>query len=240
MWKQEEDGSGPEPDVSWALTVMMIMFRVPKTPNKSQTARHVDKRIYKKMERYKKRCEEDDSRKAPLCIQKWRKFPFLPCLLRCFFLCTSLLGCMPIVGGTVIVRSGNFTSLVSLPDLPAEFGPRLQADGVSGNLVLAEPEDSCELGGQGSKIGNRLPSELATKPFIVLISRSQTREMSCTFDVKIRNAEAIGAVAAIVHDDVPEPLIVMGKRSSSPHPTIPAGAWSRDMDLIRLPTNILS
>lgn len=54
------------------------------------------------------------------------------------------------------------------------------------------------------------PPPKGTNAWIALISRSQ-RVKNCTFDVKVANAEAAGAVAAIVFDDVLEALIIMSK-----------------------------
>lgn len=129
----------------------------------------------------------------------------------------SLVALLPLSEATVIVRSGNFTSLVALPDLPASFGPGLHVEGVSGTLLLADPDDAChELAAE---------RDVPLRPFVALISRSHDRDAPCTFEDKIRYAEEAGAIAAIVHDDVAEPLVVMAKRPSSPHPGIPSGTF---------------
>lgn len=100
-----------------------------------------------------------------------------------------------------------------LADVPADFGPRIPIEeGVSGLLVVADPEDGCA----------KLQAPGTASPWVALIIRTQHRSESCTFDIKVANAEAAGASAAIVYDDTFESLIVMAKPYGSPDPGIPA------------------
>mmetsp|Transcript_22868 Transcript_22868/g.58293 ORF Transcript_22868/g.58293 Transcript_22868/m.58293 type:complete len:660 (-) Transcript_22868:571-2550(-) len=108
-------------------------------------------------------------------------------------------------------------SLDPISDLPADFGPDVPDEGVDGMLRLADPEDAC----------TPFTFEERGLPWVALIARHQpplgpTPTLNCTFDVKVRFAEAAGAVAAIVYDDVPEPLIIMSKPRAHPDPGIPA------------------
>ena len=60
--------------------------------------------------------------------------------------------------------------------MPAEFGPQVPAEGLSGLLVVAEPETAC------SPFNNsHLPEDHS---WIALIARSQGVQ-GCTFDVKV-------------------------------------------------------
>lgn len=101
------------------------------------------------------------------------------------------------------------------PDLPADFGADVPDEGLDGLLLVADPEDACS--------PLRAPARRYDEPWVALISRSQhAHPTNCTFDVKVRHAEAAGAAAAIVYDDVYEALIIMSKPRDHPDPGIPA------------------
>ncbi|GAB4815028.1 hypothetical protein N2152v2_002074 [Parachlorella kessleri] len=112
---------------------------------------------------------------------------------------------------SVVLQTGNLT-YDALADMPADFGPRVPAEGVRGLLVVADPEDACE------------PQRLSHigAPWVALVVRSQEKLKNCTFDVKVSNVEAAGAIAAIVYDDIYEPLIIMSKPADHADPGIPA------------------
>lgn len=111
--------------------------------------------------------------------------------------------------GNIILQTGNYT-FDPLPDMPADFGPRVPESGVEGFLLVTDPEDAC--------------SEVKphAEPWIALIVRSQREHTNCTFSLKARNAEQAGALAAIVYDDTYEALIIMSKPAGEPDPGIPA------------------
>uniref|UniRef100_A0A7S1X741 RING-type E3 ubiquitin transferase n=1 Tax=Tetraselmis chuii TaxID=63592 RepID=A0A7S1X741_9CHLO len=44
---------------------------------------------------------------------------------------------------SVVIQTGNFT-LDPFADMPSDFGPRLPPEGISGFLVVADPEDACQ------------------------------------------------------------------------------------------------
>lgn len=113
--------------------------------------------------------------------------------------------------GSVVLRSGN-TTFDPLPDQPADFGPRIAREGVSGLLLAANPEDAC----------SPLEVPLVDGPWIALISRSQRMQANCTFDAKVKFAQRAGAVAAIIYDDTYESLIVMSKPRENSDPMIPS------------------
>lgn len=82
------------------------------------------------------------------------------------------------------------------------------------------PEDACS---KVKSIPNMSTSSTSKPPgWVALIKRSQHLAAECTFDIKISNAAEAGAIAAIVYDDVYEPLIIMSKTSENPDPEIPA------------------
>ncbi|PRW61507.1 receptor homology transmembrane domain- and RING domain-containing 1-like isoform X1 [Chlorella sorokiniana] len=111
----------------------------------------------------------------------------------------------------IVLQTGNFT--LELPSMPADFGPEIPPTGVSGLLAVADPADGCE---------PLVPPQWAAhRAWVALIARSQDKE-GCTFDVKVAHAEGAGAVAAVVYDDVYEPLILMAKDPRHPDPGIPA------------------
>jgi E3 ubiquitin-protein ligase RNF13 len=115
-----------------------------------------------------------------------------------------------LASGNVVLRTGD-VAFADLPDLPAAFGPLVPPDGLTGLLVVAQPEDGC----------SRLERPDVEGPWVALLARSQGQQ-DCTFDVKVSRAEAAGAAAAIVWDDVIEGLVVMAKPPGNPDPGIPA------------------
>ncbi|CAH2099471.1 unnamed protein product [Euphydryas editha] len=75
-------------------------------------------------------------------------------------------------------------------DMPAIFGPELPPDGLRGFLVNGEPEDGCSpLTKPPVDVDN------FTGKWIVLVAR-----YNCSFEVKVRNAQAAGYDCAIVHN----------------------------------------
>ncbi|PSC73339.1 receptor homology transmembrane domain-and RING domain-containing 2-like isoform X1 [Micractinium conductrix] len=111
----------------------------------------------------------------------------------------------------VVLQTGNFS--LSFADMPADFGPSLPPDGITGLLLLADPADACT--------DLKPPPRDVKAPWVALIARSQDIE-GCTFDVKVAHAEAAGAAAAIIHDDAYEPLVLMAKDPRHPDPFIPS------------------
>lgn len=116
------------------------------------------------------------------------------------------------VSANVILRTSNYT-FDPLEDMPADFGPRVPPQGVEGFLIVADPATAC------TKL--QVPVTPVVS-WIALIQRSQERDAQCTFDVKVRNAQQAGAIAAIIYDDTFEPLIIMSKPLGHEDPAIPA------------------
>ncbi|XP_063394142.1 E3 ubiquitin-protein ligase RNF13 [Cydia fagiglandana] len=101
------------------------------------------------------------------------------------------LGLLAPVHGTVVVYTQDIphTIVDEFSDQPAAFGAKLPDDGLRGLLVRAEPADGC------APLARPPPADNFTDKWIVLIAR-----YNCTFDVKIRNAQAAGYDCAIVHN----------------------------------------
>ena len=81
------------------------------------------------------------------------------------------------------------------PVQPAQFGPTLTTTGVTGNVVYASPANGCSALTNGAQISGN----------IALIDRG-----TCTFVVKVKNAQLAGATAVIVANNVSSGLPGMG------------------------------
>lgn len=119
--------------------------------------------------------------------------------------------------------SGNVQEIISktytFVDLPAQFGPRLRAEGISGQLVAVTPLDGC------SRIRPLAPTINSKEMSIALIQRSPpggvdhnstipNTEKACQFNDKVSHAEIAGYDAVIIFDSVYGPLVAMGTSSS--------------------------
>lgn len=124
-------------------------------------------------------------------------------------ICLLLLQC---ASASIILRTSNYT-FDPLEDMPANFGPRIPAEGLEGFLIVADPPTAC------SKL--RVPVTPVVS-WVALIQRSQEQDDQCTFDMKVQYAQQAGAIAAIIYDDTFEPLIIMSKPLGHPDPAIPA------------------
>lgn len=124
------------------------------------------------------------------------------------------------VEGTVLLRTGNF-SFQSIQDTNALFGPEVPEEGVSGDVRLVSPEDACS---PVKVVTERNPTQ---GPWVGLVPRTQGQDEACTFDVKVRNVEKVGASAVIIYDDVFEGLILMSSPEGREAPGIPAVFISR-------------
>uniref|UniRef100_A0A0C9RYH6 TSA: Wollemia nobilis Ref_Wollemi_Transcript_3809_2248 transcribed RNA sequence n=1 Tax=Wollemia nobilis TaxID=56998 RepID=A0A0C9RYH6_9CONI len=88
-----------------------------------------------------------------------------------------------------VVLIGNNISL-SFDDIEANFAPSIKGSGVCGVLQLAEPPDAC------IRLSNKVvPGHGANLPFALIIRGN------CTFEDKVRNAQAAGFRAAIVYNN---------------------------------------
>jgi subtilisin family serine protease len=97
------------------------------------------------------------------------------------------------------------------PGQPGLFGPDLPTTPITGNLVLATPNDGCSsLSNQSAVSGN-----------IALMFRNYGTSNACNFTVKVKNAQNAGAVAAIVADNLAESFLVT-MAGSDPTITIPS------------------
>ncbi|KAK4375270.1 hypothetical protein RND71_005947 [Anisodus tanguticus] len=91
--------------------------------------------------------------------------------------------------GSVILIGKNQT--LSFEDIEANFAPSAKASGKCGTLYVAEPLDAC------STMTNKIePTNNFTKEPFVLIMRG-----GCSFEDKVRKAQAAGFKAAIIYDN---------------------------------------
>ncbi|WPT18143.1 Receptor-like proteiny region, transmembrane domain- and RING domain-containing protein 2 [Picochlorum sp. SENEW3] len=126
------------------------------------------------------------------------------------------------VSGTILLRTGNY-SFQPVQDVNAQFGPAVSPQGMSGNVFMVYPEDGCSPVRPVDKQRHMGTDGL---PWIALIRRSHSSihaaDEPCTFDVKVSHAEAAGASAAIIYDDLYEGLLIMSKPLGNPDPGIPS------------------
>ncbi|XP_049887827.1 E3 ubiquitin-protein ligase RNF13 isoform X2 [Pectinophora gossypiella] len=107
----------------------------------------------------------------------------------------SLLGCVAAL--LAAARAGIIVYTQDLPhtiaeefrDMPASFGPDLPMDGLRGFLVAGQPQDGC------APLVKPPTTENFTGKWIVLVAR-----YNCSFEVKVRNAQAAGYDCAIVRN----------------------------------------
>ena len=114
-----------------------------------------------------------------------------------------------------ITSSGN-----SFAALQASFGGDLPAEGISGNLVLADDGIGIEVGnGEGSTadLAQDIQNTTEVSGNIALIARGLEN-----FDVKVSRAEGAGAIGAIVYNNLDDPNLVLASASGNvTEPTIP-------------------
>lgn len=87
-------------------------------------------------------------------------------------------------------------------DAPATFGPNLPERGVTGLLVEAYPRDGCQYVEPPPTIRNPV------KNWILLVPRF-TNEVNCSFEMKVRVAQAANYSALIVHNVNSNQLVPM-------------------------------
>uniref|UniRef100_A0A0V0II43 Putative ovule protein n=1 Tax=Solanum chacoense TaxID=4108 RepID=A0A0V0II43_SOLCH len=111
-----------------------------------------------------------------------------------------LSGCK--VLGNVVLVGKNET--LSFEDIEANFAPSPKGSGKCGRLYVAEPLDAC------STLTNKIePTNNFTKEPFVLIIRG-----GCSFEDKVRKAQAAGFKAAIIYDSGYGDIIAMAGTSA--------------------------
>ncbi|XP_049409374.1 receptor homology region, transmembrane domain- and RING domain-containing protein 2-like [Solanum stenotomum] len=104
--------------------------------------------------------------------------------------------------GSVILIGNNST--LSFEDIEANFAPSPKGSGKCGRLYVAEPLDAC------STLTNKIePTNNFTKEPFVLIVRG-----GCSFEDKVRKAQAAGFKAAIIYDSGYGDIIAMAGTSA--------------------------
>lgn len=118
-------------------------------------------------------------------------------VLVCCFL--SLLTCVAL--GNVVLIGNNVT--LSFEDIEASFTPAVKGSGECGTLYLAEPLDACS---PLRKVDSTVKGTCS--PFVLIVRGA------CSFEDKVRKAQAAGFKAAIVHDNVDGDLVAMAGSSA--------------------------
>ncbi|MCD7473358.1 Receptor y region, transmembrane domain- and RING domain-containing protein 2 [Datura stramonium] len=104
--------------------------------------------------------------------------------------------------GSVILTGKNLT--LSFEGIEANFAPSAKSSGKRGTLYVAEPLDAC------STLTNKIePANNFTKDPFVLIIRG-----GCSFEDKVRKAQAAGFKAAIIYDNAYGDIIAMAGTST--------------------------
>lgn len=135
--------------------------------------------------------------------------------------------------GTILLRTGNY-SFQPIADVNAQFGPPIPSEGLSGHVLLVEPEDGCRYPLRVDKKAVKALHKADGLPWIALIRRSHSVGMGdsimpgCPFSYKVENAAKAGAAAAIIYDDLYEGLLLMSKSEEDEEPPIPSVFISRD------------
>lgn len=118
-------------------------------------------------------------------------------VLVCCFL--SLLTCVAL--GNVVLIGNNVT--LSFEDIEASFTPAVKGSGECGTLYLAEPLDACL---PLRKVDSTVKGTCS--PFVLIVRGA------CSFEDKVRKAQAAGFKAAIIYDNVDGDLVAMAGSSA--------------------------
>ncbi|OIT04387.1 PREDICTED: receptor homology region, transmembrane domain- and RING domain-containing protein 2-like [Nicotiana attenuata] len=106
------------------------------------------------------------------------------------------------VFGNVVLIGKNVT--LSFEDIEANFAPSARESGICGTLYVAEPLDAC------STLTNKVePAKNSSHEPFLLIIRGR-----CSFEDKVRQAQAAGFKAAIIYDDEYGDLVAMAGNSA--------------------------
>ncbi|XP_045760731.1 E3 ubiquitin-protein ligase RNF13 isoform X1 [Maniola jurtina] len=119
----------------------------------------------------------------------------------------GLLGLLATVRCNVMVYTEDLPHSIAeeFLDMPASFGAELPADGLRGFLVPGEPPDGC------GPLNKPPPAtDNFTGKWLVLVAR-----FNCSFEVKVRNAQAAGYDCAIVHNVNSSELETMSAKNGS-------------------------
>ncbi|KAK9066834.1 hypothetical protein SSX86_014157 [Deinandra increscens subsp. villosa] len=100
-----------------------------------------------------------------------------------------------------VVLMGNNATL-SFDDIEANFAPPVKGSGECGTLFLAEPLDAC------APLTNKLNEESVNQPFVLIVRGV------CSFEDKVRRAQAAGFKAAIIYNNDDSDLVAMAGTST--------------------------
>ncbi|XP_043703958.1 receptor homology region, transmembrane domain- and RING domain-containing protein 2-like [Telopea speciosissima] len=123
----------------------------------------------------------------------------LVCYLPLLYVILCLM--VPTVTANVVLIGDNI--IRSFDDIEANFAPTVKGSGESGTLYMAEPLDAC------SPLTNKIDTGRGANASFALIIRS-----GCTFEDKVRFAQAAGFKAAIIYDNDNGALVAMAGSSA--------------------------
>ncbi|XP_061396974.1 E3 ubiquitin-protein ligase Godzilla [Musca vetustissima] len=123
--------------------------------------------------------------------------------------CTCILSPLLEVDAHILVYRRITNQLIEeYNDMPAQFGPSLTSSGIKVFAVPAEPNDAC------GKIAK--PPHMAGYPsnakFAAIIQRGG---VDCTFELKVRNAQAAAFDAVVIYNNMSDDLEHMSAQNSS-------------------------
>ncbi|KAL6515602.1 hypothetical protein OROHE_018636 [Orobanche hederae] len=121
---------------------------------------------------------------------------------RVFFCCLfCLIGGFTAYGNVVLI---GINVTLSFDDIEANFAPSVKGSGICGTLYVAQPLDAC------SMLTNKVvPKINQTNPPFVLVTRG-----GCSFDDKVRRAQAAGFKAAVIYNSENGDLVAMAGNSA--------------------------
>ncbi|KAL1534157.1 RING-type E3 ubiquitin transferase [Salvia divinorum] len=114
-----------------------------------------------------------------------------------FLCCISYFMGFFAASGNVVMIAENVT--LSFDDVEALFAPSVRESGIGGTVSIAEPLDACSL------LTNEIVASMngTRYPFVLIIRGG------CSFEDKVRRAQAAGFEAAIVYDNDTSDLLPM-------------------------------
>lgn len=125
-------------------------------------------------------------------VEEWVRWNALKMLYSQQVCLLGFVSLLTLINGNIIIFTQNPPNTITeeFRDMPASFGPELPPDGLQGYLVKGEPEDGCSAMTKAPVDPNNF-----TGKWVVIVAR-----YNCSFEKKIRNAQAAGFDCAIVHN----------------------------------------
>ncbi|XP_067615486.1 E3 ubiquitin-protein ligase Godzilla isoform X2 [Eurosta solidaginis] len=115
-----------------------------------------------------------------------------------------------VAGHILVYKKLNSVLIEQYNDLPAQFGPSLPANGIKVFSVPAEEKHACAPVAEPPRVGFAYPKNAK---FVAIIERGGGA--NCTFEKKVRNAQAAGFDAVVVYNNDGDDLEQMSAKNSS-------------------------